>query len=723
MKFLFRALTFIIFISTFAVAQNAFRAVVKDADSDKPLSGVNVFIPGTQLGDASDIEGLVKINNIPDGFYTIEFSYIGYEKYSLSLSFPLAEESVFEIMLDHEAEELEEIYVTTTRGSRLVDNEPTRVEVIAGEEIDEKINMDPSSISMLLSETTGIQVQQTSASSVNNSFRIQGLEGRYTQLLKDGFPLYSGFSGSLSIAQILPLDLSQIEIIKGSSSTLYGGGAIAGLINLVSKKPAEKPEITFLANFTSASGLDLSGYYSQKFDSYALSVFAARNSQKVYDNNEDNFSDLPQMERYTVNPKLFLYINEKSTLEIGAAYMTEERTGGYIPAIENSVDTGYTEQNNSDRFASQIRFDYRFNNNKMITFKNSIGLFNRQIALRDYNFDGQQLSSFSELVYSAEDNGSDWIFGLNLLTDKFDDDKNITRPRSYDDLTAGIFIQNTIDVSEMFALETGFRTDYNKDYGWFPMPRISLLTRFSENVTSRIGGGFGYSLPTIFTEISDQLNFRNVEPVDKIIVKAERSYGLNFDVNYKTIISGAFTFSINQLFFYTRINDPISFVYDDVAPSRIAFITLPGHIDTRGTESNIRFTYDHFKLFVGYTFTDARTHIGDVLEDFAVTPKHKLGVILFYEEHGIFRIGLEAYYTGRQKLSTGQSTTDYWVTGLMIEKRISNFTFFLNFENFLDTKQSNYGPMYVGTPADPTFVEIYAPTDGRIINGGVKLRL
>src|SRR5690606_29395082 len=163
-----------------------------------------------------------------------------------------------------------------TRGSRLIDDEPTRVEVIAGEEIEEKINMDPSTISMLLSETTGIQVQQTSASSVNNSFRIQGLEGRYTQLLKDGFPLYTGFSGSLSISQILPLDLRQIEIIKGSSSTLYGGGAIAGLINLISKTPADKPELSFLANVTSASGLDLSGYYAEKFDDFAFSFFAAR---------------------------------------------------------------------------------------------------------------------------------------------------------------------------------------------------------------------------------------------------------------------------------------------------------------------------------------------------------------------------------------------------------------------------------------------------------------
>src|SRR5690625_5601892 len=77
--------------------------------------------------------------------------------------------------------------------------------------------MNPTNISMVLRESTGIQMQQTSLSSGNTNIRIQGLDGRYTQLLRDGFPLYGGFSSGLSILQIPPLDLKQFEIIKGSS--------------------------------------------------------------------------------------------------------------------------------------------------------------------------------------------------------------------------------------------------------------------------------------------------------------------------------------------------------------------------------------------------------------------------------------------------------------------------------------------------------------------------
>ena len=118
----------------------------------------------------------------------------------------------FESVMAQEAE-VEEIVVTSTRSRRSFERQPTRVEVLGGEEINEKANMKPGDIRMLLNESTGIHVQQTSATSFNSSIRIQGLDGKYTQILKDGLPLYAGFSGGLSLLQIVPLDLEQVEVI------------------------------------------------------------------------------------------------------------------------------------------------------------------------------------------------------------------------------------------------------------------------------------------------------------------------------------------------------------------------------------------------------------------------------------------------------------------------------------------------------------------------------
>src|SRR6185436_1361104 len=225
-----------------------------------------------------------------------------------------------------------------------------RVEFVAGEELDEKANMKPGDIRMVLNESTGITTQQTSATSANSSIRIQGLDGRYTQILKDGFPLYAGFSGGLGLLQTPPLDLKQFEVLKGSSSTLYGGGAIAGLVNLISKTPGFERELKFHADVTSAGGVNTSGFYGKRNQTTGVTLFASRNSNSAYDPSDVGLTAIPKFERYTINPKFFFYIKEKTELMIGANYTTEDRTGGDIEFIKGNKPSVYREINNSDRF-------------------------------------------------------------------------------------------------------------------------------------------------------------------------------------------------------------------------------------------------------------------------------------------------------------------------------------------------------------------------------------
>ncbi|RZJ38328.1 MAG: hypothetical protein EOO18_03645 [Chryseobacterium sp.] len=220
-------------------SQNIYKAQIKDSKTRLPLSGASVRFIELRTGMSSDSTGMVTITGIPDGKAIVIFQFTGYAQRTDTLTFPMTQTLPAEILLYAEDEELEEVLVSATRSSRTIARIPTRVEVISGEELDEKSNMKPGDIRMLLSESTGIQTQQTSATSANSSIRIQGLDGKYTQIIRDGFPLYAGFSGGLGLLQIAPLDLQQVEVIKGSSSTLYGGGAIAGLVNLVSKKPTE----------------------------------------------------------------------------------------------------------------------------------------------------------------------------------------------------------------------------------------------------------------------------------------------------------------------------------------------------------------------------------------------------------------------------------------------------------------------------------------------------
>jgi len=158
--------------------------------------------------------------------------------------------------LVEETEESEDIIVQATRSRRRVQDEPTKVEVLAREEIEEKILMRPGNIATILSETGGLRVQVTSPALGASNIRIQGMDGRYTQLLADGLPLYGGQASSLGLLQIAPTDLGQVEVIKGAASALYGASALGGVINLVSRRPGPAPEAELLLNGTSRGGQD-----------------------------------------------------------------------------------------------------------------------------------------------------------------------------------------------------------------------------------------------------------------------------------------------------------------------------------------------------------------------------------------------------------------------------------------------------------------------------------
>ena len=171
--------------ATESFSQNRFTIKVVDAVSKEPLAGASVHPKGVESLLSTRKDGTAEII-LPVTSLSLIITHVSYVPKEVLLKFPL-QDSLLIIEMEQKDEEEEEVIVQSTRTSRNIKNVPTRVETIELEEIDEKSNMRPANVSMLLHESTGILVQQTSATSANASIRLQGLDGRYTQLLKDGF--------------------------------------------------------------------------------------------------------------------------------------------------------------------------------------------------------------------------------------------------------------------------------------------------------------------------------------------------------------------------------------------------------------------------------------------------------------------------------------------------------------------------------------------------------
>ena len=294
--------------------------------------------------------------------------------------------------------------------------------------------------------------------------------------------------------------------------------------------------------------------------------------------------------------------------------------------------------------------------------------------------------------------------------------------RNYQQTTLGAFVQNTWKAQNWLSIESGLRSDYVLDYGLVLLPRVSALMKIKPNFTSRLGGGFGYKTPTIFTEETERLQYRGVLPISPANNQLERSYGSNLDFTYRTAFANeAVSFSLNHLFFYTYLQHPLTLVSSGnnlfVLQNRI------GHLDSKGTETNLKLGYADFHLFLGYTFTDTKIHENGQKSTNPLTSRHRVNAVLMYEAEDKWKIGLESYYFSKQKLTDGTTGKAYVINGFMAEKLFERFSVYLNFENFLDVRQTRFDTIYIGSITNPVFRDIYAPLDGFVVNGGLKLRL
>lgn len=717
--YMIRAVLFLIgfVISGTVLSQNSFKGSIKDSSNHEPLSGVSVSIKNnSSKGTITDASGFFQLKNLSPKGTILVFSMVGYKTLEQAITFPDTVSHI--IYLSPDAEALNTVVVlSTTRGNERIENATTKVEVLGQEEMNEESTLKPGNIASILGDVSGVQIQQSSVTSGNANIRIQGLDGRYTQILRDGMPLYGGYSGGFGILTIPPLDLKQVELIKGSSSTLYGGGAIGGLVNLISKKPSLHPDASFLINQTTLKETNVNAYYAQRGKKFGITFFAGQTIQKPVDVDKDGFTDLPDQQSTLIHPVLFFYPSSKSFVSLGWSGSFEKRNGGDLLAVKNgsSASHPFFEKNQLGRNSYTLLSETRFEKGLSITVKGSLSDFKRKETTNTYLFEASQQNYYSEISIVKKAHQHIVVAGINLTGENFrPSDKTPVPIGKFSQSVIGLFLQDSWQLLENTKLETGIRYDHQNTYGNFILPRIAVFQRFNEHWGSRIGFGMGYVPPNPLTPQLRDYSIFQLQPL-ATTVKAEKSYSGNAELNFKTDVGEEGEFFINQAFFITKIGDAL--VGEENGSGNIEFSNKAKGLLTSGSDTYIQLHIPHWEFYIGYTYTEALRKYLSSNQFLPVTPRHRAASTVLYEQDGNFRIGIEASYNGSQYRENYSKTPGFLFMAAMAEKKFGpKWSLVLNCENLLDERQSKYESLYTGSVTDPVFKTLWAPIDGRAVN-------
>ena len=702
-------------------AQETLKIKIAEEDSKKPLSDGTVTNKGAIIGLA-DSTGTVTIN-IPAGTYTLECSAGGHKAAEIKVTLP--DNKVHEVFLERAVGELEEVtFIASTRNNQAIENSPMKVEVLGKEEVGEEVSVKPGNIASLLSDVSGVQIQQSSPVSGNSNVRIQGLQGKYTQVLRDGMPMFDGFSGGFGILTIPPLDLMQIELIKGSASTLYGGGAIGGLINLISKKPTFNQEAEALVNYSTLNEADVNTYFAKRYKKVGYTFFAGYVNQQAKDVNGDGLSDVPNISSVVVHPTVFFYPSDKTIISVGYTGTFDNRKGGDMKVLNNQGDSihQYYERNVSQRHSGEYILDHFFANNAKLTVKGVASQYDLNTTTNTYNLKGNQLTYYNEVsLYQPIGKGS-LVAGVNVSGNNY----NTTVPAnalisSMNNFTSGVFAQYSLVIKAKTNIEAGIRVDDHNKYGFFTLPRLAIFHRFNEQFACRAGFGMGYKTPNPLEPQDIDYNPLTILPAGDN-VNAELSYGYNAEGNFKKEWDKKHKLFINHAFFLTQINNPI--VFETNAANNVVLVNASKPIQTMGFDTYLKMTLDKWEIYGGYTYTDARRTYLTSQQFVPLTPRNRMAFVIVREIEEKWRFGLEGSYNGPQYRYDGTMTPAYLISALMIMHNLNkHVTLVLNCENLLNYKMTGVESVYTGSISDPTFKPLWAPVDGRVANFSVRWKL
>jgi outer membrane receptor for ferrienterochelin and colicins len=430
---------------------------------------------------------------------------------------------------------IEEVVVTGQYRQQSINKSIYKVEVIDAEQIK---NMAATNAADVLNQTLNIQITPDTNSG-NSTANIMGLGGDYVKILIDNIPVIgdTGLGSNIDLTKISLSNIERIEIVKGSMGVEYGNGALAGVINIITKKSSSK-KLSIRAvsqEETVRDGYDLrkrgKGRHIQNinvgynFNEHWFTNISFNHNQFMgYQGEKEGYKYFGQDNKrgYEWNPKdqyeatgLIKYTKNKTSIFYKVSYLNE-KFNFYNPKVErislNDGQGGVT-YNSTDREYNTERWLHQLNvqtNLGRIRYTGDFSYQNQDRKYFDYVYDipnRTKDTNYDERSYYKTD-----VFYSRGMVSNFLDSKKFDFQLGYElDHTSGYaaliagdfdgqnikrkiftygnFISAEWNISDKFSLRPGARLSLSNKFDNQFNYSVSARLKTSEN--SNLRGIFG----------------------------------------------------------------------------------------------------------------------------------------------------------------------------------------------------------------------------------------
>jgi outer membrane receptor for ferrienterochelin and colicins len=573
-----------------------------------PVGYASIGIEGTTQGVLADENGNYELKNVTLGSHKIRCTAIGYYMASKKITIIGGTQVLhFEMQVNENA--LSDVVVSGTMKEVSRQNSPVPVEIYTPKFF---LKNPTPNMFEALQMVNGVQPTLNCNVCNTGDIHINGMEGPYTMVMIDGMPIVSALSGVYGLSGIPNSIIERIEIVKGPASTLYGSEAVAGLINVITKKPARAPQLSVDVFGTSYKEYNLDAAVRLKAGR-ATSLFSTNVFwfDTKWDVNDDHFTDITLQKRISLFNKWDFTRKHNREASIAARYVREDRWGGELNWNKGwaGSDSVYGETILTNRF--ELIGNYQLPLSEKVKLMYSLIDHRQDSYYGKQAFDATQTVGFTQLVWDKKiGQRNDLLVGTAMRYTWYDDNTVATQlgdslhPQNNPSKVwlPGVFVQDEISVTAAQKVLLGLRYDYYRQHGSIFSPRANYKWSPNPFNTLRVSVGNGFRVVSIFTEDHAALTGAR-DVIIKNELKPEQSWNVN--VNYNKYVSFKKGFiTLDATAFYTYFTNRIIADYD-TDPNQIIYDNLKGHAVSRGVSVNSDFMFTFpLKINTGITLME-----------------------------------------------------------------------------------------------------------------------